>query len=64
MLNARDVTVVRGLAAEVAEIAALPVQAEKRALWRRLNARQPARPMVLIDQILSAGTQNQPVMGT
>ncbi len=51
MMNAKDVAVVRGLAAEVAAIAALPVQAEKRVLWCKLNARQPARPMVLIDQI-------------
>ncbi|MCE9616063.1 MAG: hypothetical protein K8T26_17465 [Lentisphaerae bacterium] len=47
----KDVSVLRRLAAEVAEIAALPVQEEKRALWRALNARKPARPMVLIDQV-------------
>jgi hypothetical protein len=45
MLNRQDVAVVRGLAASVAEIAALPVQEEKRQLWRKLNARKPARPM-------------------
>ena len=28
----------------MAEIAARPVQEEKRALWRKLNARQPVRP--------------------
>jgi hypothetical protein len=39
------------LAAQVAEIAALPVQDEKRALWRKLNALKPDRPMVMIDQI-------------
>ena len=42
---------IRGLAARVAEIAALPVQSEKQAMWRRLNARNPDRPMVMIDQV-------------
>ncbi len=51
MLNQQDVTVLRDLAARVAEIAALPVQEEKRALWRRLNACDPVRPMVMIDQV-------------
>ena len=51
MLNKEDVAIVRELAARVAEIAALPVQDEKRALWHKLNARTPARPMVMIDQV-------------
>ena len=51
MITQQDVTVVRGLAARVAEIATLPVQEDKRALWRKLNARQPERPMVMIDQV-------------
>jgi hypothetical protein len=51
MPNPNDVALVRELAARVAEIAALPAQAEKRALWRRLNARRPARPMVMVDQV-------------
>jgi hypothetical protein len=51
MLNQQDVKVVRDLAAQVAQIAALPVQEEKRSLWRRLNALRPARPMVTIDQV-------------
>ena len=46
-----DVAIVRGLAAQVAEIAALPIQDEKRALWRKLNGLAPARPMVMIDQV-------------
>jgi len=50
-LNKNDVTIVRELAARLAEIAALPVQEEKRALWRKLNARKPARPMVMIEQV-------------
>ena len=51
MLSKEDVATVRDLAARVAEIAAMPVQSEKRALWRKLNARQSARPMVMIDQV-------------
>ncbi len=51
MLNKEDVSILRGLAARVAEIAALPVQEEKRALWRKLNARTPVRPMVMMDQV-------------
>ena len=46
-----DVATLRELASRVAEIAALPVQQEKQRLWRALNARQPERPMVMIDQI-------------
>lgn len=41
----------RALAGEVAEIAALPIQQEKRRLWRKLNALNPERPMVMIDQV-------------
>ena len=44
MLSPNDVRIIRELAAHVAEIAARPVQEEKRALWRKLNARQPVRP--------------------
>jgi hypothetical protein len=51
MLTRNDVTIIRKLAADVAEIAALPQQETKRDLWRRLNARKPARPMVMIDQV-------------
>lgn len=51
MLNSKDVAILRGLAAQVAEIAALPVQEEKRELWRKLNGKRPQRAMVMIDQI-------------
>jgi hypothetical protein len=49
--NQQDIAVIRELAARVAEIAALPVQEEKRALWRKLNSLRPQRPMVMIDQV-------------
>ncbi len=50
-MNKQDVTIIRELVARVAEIAALPVQEEKRALWRKLNGLHPQRPMVMIDQV-------------
>lgn len=50
-MNRNDITVLRGLAERVAHLAALPAQEETRELWRRLNAKRPARPMVMIDQI-------------
>jgi hypothetical protein len=46
-----DKQIIRELAACAAEIAALPVQEEKRRLWRALNALRPERPMVMIDQV-------------
>ena len=46
-----DLDVLRALAHEVAEIAALPVQQETIALWKALNGLRPARPLALIDQI-------------
>jgi hypothetical protein len=51
MLNKEDVSLIRALAARVGEIAALPVQQEKRALWRGINALRPSRPMVMMDQV-------------
>ena len=50
-MTRQDVTIIRALAGRVAEIAALPVQEEKRGLWRKLNAKQTTRPMVMIDNV-------------
>jgi len=50
-MNNKDKVVIRDLAAAAAEIASLPVQEEKRVLWRKLNALKPERPMVMIDQV-------------
>lgn len=47
----QDVEIIRELAKEVAEIAALPVQEEKRRLWKKLNGLKPERPMVMMDQL-------------
>lgn len=50
-MTSKDRSCIRKLAAEVAEIAALEVQAETRDAWKRLNALDPVRPMVMIDQV-------------
>ena len=47
----KDREILRELAGKLGEIAALPVQEEKRRLWRKLNGLNPERPMVTIDQV-------------
>ena len=51
MPNTSDRDIIRGLAAQLAEIAALPVQEQKRQMWRNLNGLKPDRPMVMADQV-------------
>ena len=51
MPGVQDIAIIRELARQVAEVAALPVQEEKRRLWRKLNGLKPERPMVMIDQV-------------
>ena len=51
MISKKDQAILHDLAVRVGEIAALPVQDEKRRLWRKLNALKPERPMVMIDQV-------------
>jgi hypothetical protein len=51
MISKRDRNIIRGLASEAAAVAALPDQEKTRRLWRRLNALDPVRPMVMIDQV-------------
>ncbi|MFW6313455.1 MAG: hypothetical protein ACOC2N_06190 [Spirochaetota bacterium] len=46
-----DRTIIRDLASRTAEIAARPINEERRRLWRKLNALEPERPMVMIDQV-------------
>ena len=41
-------TIIRDLASRVADIAALPVQEERRRLWKSHNSLHPQRPMILI----------------
>lgn len=51
MPSKKYTAIIRELAGQLAEIAALPVQEEKRRLWRKLNGLKPERPMVMIDQV-------------
>ena len=48
-LTPADRAILRRLAGEVAELAARPIEAEKRELWYRHNALQPTRPLVFCD---------------
>jgi hypothetical protein len=50
-LSARDTDVLRRLAAEVAQISALPIHREKARLWQKLNDLESERPMVWINEI-------------
>lgn len=47
-ISKSDRKIIRELAKRVAEIAALPVMAERRDLWKRHNSLQPERPLVLV----------------
>jgi hypothetical protein len=44
----KDRSILRGLAKQVAEVAGLPIMAERRAMWKRHNALQRGRPMILV----------------
>ena len=50
-ISEADKDILRRLAGELAEIAALPVHKEKAELWRRLNDLDSVRPMVWINEI-------------
>jgi len=47
----KDKDILRSLAEQKAQIAALPVHAEKVALWTQLNDLKPTRPLVWINEI-------------
>ena len=51
LVSKKDRDILRALASQVAEIAALPVQQETISLWKASNDLKPIRPMVRIDQI-------------
>ena len=51
MLNQQEMDILRELAEEYAQIASLPEQNARRAMWLKLNSLNMERPMVLIDQI-------------
>ena len=48
---------IRDLACQVAEIAALPVRAETRARWIKFNRLEPVRPMVCVNEIIMKGLE-------
>ncbi|MHB8972053.1 MAG: hypothetical protein ACYC3X_07360 [Pirellulaceae bacterium] len=50
-LTPRDTEVLRRLATELADIAALPIHRERAQLWQRVNDLQSTRPMVWINEI-------------
>lgn len=47
-LPSHDLTILRDLAREFADVSRLPVQKEKADLWRRLNRLERVRPMILL----------------
>lgn len=47
-MNRSDREIIRRLAARVAEIASLPIMAEKRDIWKRHHGLERVRPMVLV----------------
>jgi hypothetical protein len=51
LVTKKERDILRELAKQVAEIAALPVQQETISLWKALNGLKPVRPMVMIDQV-------------
>jgi len=48
MISGSDRRILRDLARRLAEIADLPIQAERRELWKSFNSLRPVRPMMLI----------------
>ncbi|MFA5042432.1 MAG: hypothetical protein WC381_01470 [Kiritimatiellia bacterium] len=50
-MNQADVKVLRELGKKVAEAAALDVNAATIAMWKRLNALKPVRPLIMLDQL-------------
>jgi len=50
-ISSKEKTILRGLAAEVAEIALSPIHEQKKQLWRQLNDLESVRPLVWINEI-------------
>jgi len=51
IMKKQDINIIRELASQVAEIAALSKQEQTRNLWRAVNRLKPDRPTVMIDQV-------------
>ena len=47
-ISSTDRNIIRGLAKRVTDIAALPIQAERRDLWKQHNSLKSTRPMILV----------------
>jgi hypothetical protein len=47
-ISSSDTAILKPLAEQVARIAALPAQEERRQLWRRLNRLERVRPLLYI----------------
>jgi hypothetical protein len=45
-----DRDILRQLASDIVDIGSLPIQTEKAELWRRLNDKEPTRPLVFINE--------------
>ena len=50
-VSAADREILRRLGAEKMQIASLPTQKERAELWRRLNALEPTRPLIWVNEI-------------
>lgn len=50
-MNRADVKILRELGKKVAEAAARDINAETIAMWKRLNALKPVRPLIMLDQL-------------
>lgn len=48
MITSEELTILRVLAKQVADIASLPIMEERRELWKKHNSLQSVRPMILI----------------
>ena len=48
MISLKDRTILRNLAARVAEIAALPIMEKRRETWKKHNKLERVRPMLLV----------------
>lgn len=50
-VTTEDKKTLRQLATRIAEIASLPVQEEKKKLWKKLNSLEPVRPLIWMDEV-------------
>jgi len=50
-VTGQDKTILRDLANKIADIASLPVQEEKKQMWKKLNSLKSVRPLIWMDEI-------------